>query len=97
MTDYLRLPIGEQVPEVLNAIIEIPLGETNKYEYDKKLHVFRLDRNLFSPVHDGSAPNWHAGDARPGREGREDSRCCQAQPALSRGPQLHADLSAYHA
>jgi inorganic pyrophosphatase len=51
MADYLNLPIGEQVPEVLNAIIEIPLGETNKYEYDKKLHVFRLDRNLFSPVH----------------------------------------------
>jgi inorganic pyrophosphatase len=23
----------------------------NKYEYDKKLHVFRLDRTLFSPVH----------------------------------------------
>ena len=51
MVDYLNLPIGDQVPEVLNAIIEIPLGETNKYEYDKKLHVFRLDRNLFSPVH----------------------------------------------
>ena len=34
MADYLNLPIGDQVPEVLNAIIEIPLGETNKYEYD---------------------------------------------------------------
>jgi inorganic pyrophosphatase len=49
--DYLNLPLGESVPEVLNAIIEIPLGEVNKYEYDKKLQVFRLDRTLFSPVH----------------------------------------------
>ena len=32
-------------------IVEIPKNSTNKYEYDKKLHVFRLDRNLYSPVH----------------------------------------------
>ena len=34
-----------------NAVIEIPYEGSNKYEYDKKLHVFRLDRNLHSPVH----------------------------------------------
>jgi inorganic pyrophosphatase len=51
MTDYLRLPIGEQSPEIVTAVIEIPQGSVNKYEYDKKLNVFRLDRNLFSPVH----------------------------------------------
>ncbi len=51
MTDYLHLPIGSRAPEVVNAVIEIPLGERNKYEYDKKLQVFRLDRALFSPVH----------------------------------------------
>ena len=49
--NYLDLPLGDLVPEVLNAIVEIPLGNVNKYEYDKKLHVFRLDRTLFSPVH----------------------------------------------
>jgi inorganic pyrophosphatase len=49
--DYLNLPIGDDVPERVNAVIEIPLNEVNKYEYDKKLHVFRLDRSLFSPVH----------------------------------------------
>lgn len=27
------------------------MGSTNKYEYDKQLHVFRLDRTLYSPVH----------------------------------------------
>lgn len=51
MTDFLRIPIGEQAPEIINAVIEIPQGGINKYEYDKKLHVFRLDRNLYSPVH----------------------------------------------
>src|SRR4051812_36734358 len=51
MTDFLRLPIGERVPEVVTAVVEIPLEGIKKYEYDKKLHVFRLDRNLYSPVH----------------------------------------------
>ncbi len=32
-------------------MIEIARGQTNKYEYDNELHVFRLDRNLYSPVH----------------------------------------------
>jgi inorganic pyrophosphatase len=49
--DYLHLPAGDAVPELVNAVIEIPSGQVNKYEYDKKLHVFRLDRSLFSPVH----------------------------------------------
>ena len=49
--NYLELPLGDLAPEVLNAVIEIPLGDVNKYEYDKTLHVFRLDRTLFSPVH----------------------------------------------
>ena len=51
MTNYLTLPIGDRIPEVVNAVVEIPLEGINKYEYNKKLHVFRLDRNLHSPVH----------------------------------------------
>src|SRR5215469_12618398 len=51
MIDYTRLPIGELAPEKVNAVIEIPKGSVNKYEYDVKLQVFRLDRTLFSPVH----------------------------------------------
>ena len=51
MTNYLTLPIGDRVPESVNAVVEIPLEGINKYEYDKKLHIFRLDRNLYSPVH----------------------------------------------
>ena len=51
MVNYLELPVGEKTPEVVNAVIEIPAEGINKYEYDKQLHVFRLDRNLYSPVH----------------------------------------------
>ena len=51
MVNYLELPIGDQSPEVFRAVIEIPLDGTQKFEYDKQLHVFKLDRNLHSPVH----------------------------------------------
>ncbi len=51
MIDYANLPIGPHAPERVNAVIEIPKGSVNKYEYDKELKVFRLDRTLFSPVH----------------------------------------------
>lgn len=51
MPDYVRLPIGSEAPRLVNAVIEIPRDSVNKYEYDKELHVFRLDRTLFSPVH----------------------------------------------
>src|SRR5438552_16485862 len=49
--NYLTLPIGPGSPKLVNAVIEVPLGEVNKYEYDPALHVFRLDRPLYSAVH----------------------------------------------
>ncbi len=51
MPNYLELPVGKHAPELINAVIEIPLDCSTKFEYDKELHVFRLDRNLYSPVH----------------------------------------------
>ena len=51
MVDYLTLPAGANAPDIVNAVIEIPRDGITKYEYDKQLHVFRLDRNLYSPVH----------------------------------------------
>jgi len=42
---------GPDTPEVVRAIIEIPKGSANKYEYDGNLGVFRLDRALYSPMH----------------------------------------------
>lgn len=49
--DYLRLPIGKHSPKTVNAVIEIPTGEVNKYEYDVELQIFRLSRPLYSSVH----------------------------------------------
>ena len=51
MRNYLQLPIGDKSPHIVHAIVEIPAGESNKYEYDKSLDIFKLDRNLHSPVH----------------------------------------------
>ena len=51
MPDYTKLPIGDHAPQRVNAVIEIPMESVNKYEYDEKLQVFRLDRTLHSPVH----------------------------------------------
>ena len=49
--NYLNLPIGERAPEIVNAIVEVPAGQANKYEYDRSLQVFRLDRPLYASVH----------------------------------------------
>jgi len=51
MVDYKSLPIGEGAPIIVNAVVEIPSGSSNKCEYDVRLGVFRLDRVLYSPVH----------------------------------------------
>ncbi|GAB6056391.1 inorganic diphosphatase [Methanobacterium movens] len=40
---------GPSVPEVVYAVIEIPKGSRNKYEYDKDMEAFALDRVLYSP------------------------------------------------
>lgn len=51
MANLYELPIDCGTAECVNAVIEIPLGDVNKYQYDPHLDVFRLARNLFSPVH----------------------------------------------
>jgi inorganic pyrophosphatase len=62
------LPIGDKMPNIINAIVEIPKGGRNKYEYDVDLGVFRLNRVLYSSMHYpeayGFVPNtlWDDGD-----------------------------------
>ncbi len=51
MNPYEKLPIGDKSPEVVNVVIEIPKGSHNKYEFDEKLGVFKLDRVFYSSVH----------------------------------------------
>ncbi len=50
LKNYLHLPLGERAPEEINVVVEIAEGGRNKYEYDKKLDIFRLDRALHSPI-----------------------------------------------
>jgi len=42
---------GPECPEIVRMIVEIPKNSGNKYEYDRALGVFRLDRTLYSPMH----------------------------------------------
>ncbi|HEV7180007.1 MAG TPA: inorganic diphosphatase, partial [Candidatus Baltobacteraceae bacterium] len=49
--NYLHLPLGERQPDEINVIVEIPEKSRNKYEYDKTLDIFRLDRALHSAIH----------------------------------------------
>ncbi len=42
--------LEERFPDVVEIIVEIPRGSRNKYEYDEKAKVFRLDRVLSSAV-----------------------------------------------
>lgn len=48
---FNHILIGKNSPKVVNAIIEIPKNTSNKYEYDEKLGVIKLDRVLHSPFH----------------------------------------------
>ncbi len=46
-----NVPLGDKAPETINVIIEIPRGSNNKYEFDERLGIFKLDRVLYSPFY----------------------------------------------
>jgi len=62
------IPLGDNVPDEINAIIEIPKGSPNKYEVDKATGLIKLDRANYSaapfPFDYGFAPQtlWEDGD-----------------------------------
>lgn len=45
-TNLETLPIGEEAPQLVNAVIEVPVGSRNKYEYEPDLGVIMRDRVL---------------------------------------------------
>ncbi len=53
----------------IDVVIEIPTGSRNKYEYDHKNHVIRLDRRLFTatayPADYGFVPDTLSKDGDP--------------------------------
>jgi inorganic pyrophosphatase len=54
---------------IVDVVVEIPAGSRNKYEYDHRLHVIRLDRRLFTatayPTDYGFVPETLALDGDP--------------------------------
>jgi inorganic pyrophosphatase len=42
---------GNQAPEIVNALIEIPQGSRTKYEIDKTTGLLRVDRVIYSSFH----------------------------------------------
>lgn len=46
----LNVPIGPNPPEIVNVVVEIPRGSTNKYEVDAETGMIKLDRVLYSPL-----------------------------------------------
>jgi inorganic pyrophosphatase len=68
-TNLETLPIGEDAPRLVNAVIEVPVGSRNKYEYEPDLGVIVRDRVLPGavryPTDYGFIPSTmtHRGDA----------------------------------
>lgn len=46
-----NLAAGPKPPDTVYAVIEVPKGSRNKYEYSKKAGVIKLDRVLYSSLH----------------------------------------------
>jgi inorganic pyrophosphatase len=42
---------GEDIPEIVNTVIEIPEGSRTKYEVDKKTGLLKMDRVVYSSFH----------------------------------------------
>ncbi|MGJ3252780.1 MAG: inorganic diphosphatase [Elainellaceae cyanobacterium] len=66
--DLSRIP-AQPKPGIVNVLIEIPAGSKNKYEFDKDMQAFAVDRVLYSsvqyPYDYGFIPNTLADDGDP--------------------------------
>ncbi len=66
---FHKISPGPTPPQEIHCLVEIPKGGSNKYEYDKDLGVFKLDRALygavFYPTEYGFIPQTWAEDNDP--------------------------------
>ena len=51
MMNLYHLPPGDDAPNTVNVVVEIPKGSANKIEFDPEAGIFRLDRVLHSPMY----------------------------------------------
>jgi len=47
---YKDIAPGDNPPEEINVVVDIPKGSSNKYEYDEEEGFFALDRVIYSPI-----------------------------------------------
>src|SRR6476660_8805689 len=63
------VPVGENAPRTVNAVIEIPQGSRAKYEIDKDSGLLKLDRIIYSsfyyPCNYGFIPQTYGDDKDP--------------------------------
>jgi len=69
MHPWHDVELGELIPEIFPAVIEIPKGSKNKFELDKKSGLIKVDRVLFSsvvyPANYGFIPRTYCEDHDP--------------------------------
>lgn len=47
---YKDISAGENLPDQINVVVDIPKGSENKYEYEENKGYFKLDRTLYSSM-----------------------------------------------
>lgn len=64
-----KVPIGQDVPNIVNGIIEIPMNTRAKYELDKTTGLLKMDRVIYSsmyyPANYGFIPRTYCDDKDP--------------------------------
>jgi inorganic pyrophosphatase len=69
MNPWHDVDLGEKIPDLFPAIIEVPKGSKTKYELDKDTGMIRVDRILFSsmqyPANYGFIPRTYCDDNDP--------------------------------
>ncbi len=63
------LPIGDEAPRLVNAVVEVPVGSRNKYEYEPEMGLIVRDRVLPGgvryPTDYGFIPSTESDDGEP--------------------------------
>lgn len=69
MNPWHKVPVGDEAPDVVNGIIEIPQNTRAKYELDKETGLLKMDRVIYSsmyyPHNYGFIPQTYCDDQDP--------------------------------
>jgi len=69
MNPWHKVPVGDEAPDVVNGIIEIPQNTRAKYELDKETGLLKMDRvihsSMYYPHNYGFIPQTYCDDQDP--------------------------------